>query len=209
MPRRSNQNRVPLAVSIVIGLLALSCFLAAPALAADENEPVTTLTTVMHNFDTTTAQKFSLYTRDGQFIWGGWVNLGRRNGYVSFFPGTEYAERVIITPYVTYTKKYGSRCWKRKRERFSYGSSDSLANVDMNTVVRKGENQLLFQETRDGELTQVTVTYDLVTLLPSRFEIASVNTQSDEKIDLIQTVSYATPTRPPKPGRICKSKKRR
>ena len=47
------------------------------------------------------------------------------------------AGRAIITPYVVLHQGYGQRCWMRKRERFAYDEVDSLANVDMNTVVRK------------------------------------------------------------------------
>lgn len=208
MTRRPRAPRLPLAISLVVGLLALACFIAAPAMAAAENEPVTTLTTVMQKFDAQPAQKFSVTLRDGTFLWGGWINLARRNGYLNFFPETELGGRAIITPYVVFTKVTGSRCWVRKRERFTYDEVDSLQNVDMNTVVRKSENQLAFQETRDGELSQVTITYDLVTLLPSKFEIATRDKESDKTIELIQTVSYLTPSRTPKPGRICKRKKR-
>lgn len=208
MPRRSPANRLPITISLAIGLLALFCFAAAPALAADENEPVITLTTVMHNFDAQPAQKFSTTLRDGTYLWGGWFNVTQRNAFLNYFPGTKLASKMIITPYVTFTKSYGKRCWVRKRERFASEQVDSLKDVDMNTVVRKSENQLLFQELRDGTLSQVTITYDLVTLLPSRFEIAARDEQTGETLEIIQTVTYATPTSPPRPGRVCKRKKR-
>lgn len=209
MHRRASTPRLPLALSIVFGVLALLCFVSAPALAAAENEPVTTLTTVMQNFDAQPSQKSTISSRDGTFLWGGWINLTTRSGYFNFFPGTSDALRVIVTPYVSFSKAAGERCWTRKRERFNYAPTDSLAGVDMNTVIRRSENQITFQQTSDNVLSQVTVTYDLATLLPSRFDIASMSTNSDAKLDVVQDVSYVTPTRAPKPGRICKKKKRR
>lgn len=209
MPRRSPSHRISLAISLVVGLLALGCFVAAPAMAAAENEPVTTLTTVMHNFDAQPAQTFTLALREGEVIFGGWINLTQRNGYIRYFPGTRYDERVIFTPYVLYVKKYKQRCWTRKRRRFDFTTSDSLANVDMTTVLRKSENQILYEELRDGVRSQVTVTYDTVTLLPSRFEIASQDTETGRTITLVQDVTFTTPARAPKPGRICKPKKKK
>ncbi|MBI5311182.1 MAG: hypothetical protein HZB14_09215 [Actinobacteria bacterium] len=209
MLRRSPSNRLTLAISLIAGLLALSCFIAAPALAAAENEAVSTLTTVMSNFDAQPAQTFRLATRDGEVVFRGWVNTTNRNGYIRFLPGTEFDSQVIITPRAEYTKSRGKRCWTRKRKPFSNTQVDSLEGVDMNTVLRRSENQILFESVSEGARSQITVTYDLATLLPSRFEIAAENTETGESVAMVQEVIYTTPSRTPKPGRVCKGRKRR
>lgn len=213
MPRRSRALRLPPAIALVacsLVLAACALAIAAPkAVAAAENEPASTLTTVMQNFDLSQAQTFTLATREGDVLFGGWVNLTKRNGYIRYYPGTRDELKVIITPYVQFAKRYGKRCWTRKRTRFSYNTGDSLANVDMATVLRKSENQLLYEETRDGVRSQVTVTYDTATLLPSRFDVGVQDEATGETAAIVQTVSYTTPVRPPKPGRICKTKRKR
>lgn len=206
MPRRSHQ--LPSAIALIACLAALA--IAAPAAtAAAENEPAATLTTVMQNFDLSPAQTFTLATREGDVLFGGWINLTKRNGYIRYFPRTRDELKVIVTPYVQYSKKYAKRCWTRKRVRFDFAPSDSLANVDMATAFRKSENQLLYEEMRDGVRSQVTVTYDTATLLPSRFDIGVQDEATGQSAAIVQTVSYTTPVRPPKPGRICKTKKKR